>query len=646
MLRSIRDNIKGRAAKAVLAIMIIPFVFFGIGSLVDSGGAGNVLEINGEEVDQPAYLLEMQIVRNEVITRMGENIDYTQLTEANLAPLALDRLTRRTLISQTIDSMDMSVPGTMVDGIITSTPNFQVDGQFSNELLNQFLANQRINLSMLKSRVASDVQERQLAAGVALSNFSMPFYTDLMMDIFNETREVSWVKLPLVDVTNGIEVSDAEIENYYQANLDNYKSELQVSLEYIELRRENLYESVSDEQVEAEYRLQQEQFQSTENRRVAHILLEVSDDQNKAQALEKLATISTRLAAGESFASLASEFSQDGGSAADGGELGYAQQDGTYPKPFEDAIFSLALNEISEAVETDAGLHLIKVTEIDSVEIESIDELRRTITEQLQIRSAQARYVGMIEQAADIAFNAADLTEPAKILELEIKSTAPIGRSGPSASALSGGSTNFALLSDKRILAAAFSDEVIADATNSDVIELSPEHAVIIRAKGVFEPRQYTLDEVKADVSPLVVREKAADKLALLEQSIKSGVSGGDGQADAEKLSLTDAAQKAGYSASSQTFSRRSTEVDREFLLSAFEAPRSSIEAGSLQSISNKAGDIYLYQLLNVDVDNTASNDDVKKLFNQQLQGMAGQQDIATFFESVESKAEIERNLR
>lgn len=643
MLRSIRDNIKGRAAKVVLAIMIIPFVFFGIGSLVDSGGAGSVLEINGEEVDQSSYLLEMQIVRNELITRMGEDIDYTQLNEANLAPLALDRLTRRTLISQTIDNMDMSVPSTMVDSIITSTPNFQVDGQFSNELLTQFLANQRINLSMLKSRVASDVQERQLAAGVALSNFSMPFYNDLMMDIINETREVSWVKLPLVDVTNGIEVSDTEIESYYQANLDNYKSELQVSLEYIELRREDLYEPVSDEQVEAEYRSQQEQFQATENRRVAHILLEISDDQNKAQALEKLATISARLVAGESFASLASEFSQDGGSAADGGQLGYAQQDGTYPKPFEDAIFSLALNEISEPVETDAGLHLIKVTEIDSVEIESIDELRRTITEQLQIRSAQARYVGVIEQAADIAFNAADLGEPAKILELEVKSTPPIGRSGPSASTLSDGSIDVALLSDKRILTAAFSDEVIADGTNSEVIELSPEHAVIVRAKEVFEPRQYTLDEVKADVSPLVVREKAADKLALLEQSIKTDVSGVD---QAERLSLTDAAQKAGYSASSQTFSRRSTEVDREFLLSVFEAPRSSIEAGSLQSISNIAGDIYLYQLNKVDVDDTASNDDVKKLFNQQLQGMAGQQDIATFFESVESKADIERNLR
>ena len=78
MLRSIRDNIKGRAAKVVLAIMIIPFVFFGIGSLVDSGGAGSVLEINGEEVDQSSYLLEMQIVRNELITRMGEDIDYTQ----------------------------------------------------------------------------------------------------------------------------------------------------------------------------------------------------------------------------------------------------------------------------------------------------------------------------------------------------------------------------------------------------------------------------------------------------------------------------------------------------------------------------------------------------------------------------------------
>ncbi|HCX26643.1 MAG TPA: hypothetical protein DHT34_02755, partial [Cellvibrionales bacterium] len=266
MLRSIRDNVKGKAAKVILGIMIVPFVFFGVGSLVDGGGVSDVLIVNGETVDQNELLLEMQLVRNQMLSRMGDNPDYSQLTEEVLAPVAIESLTRKTLINQALADMSMAVPDLMIEKLITGTPNFQVDGRFSVDLLNSFLANQRVTLPLLKARIANDIKERQLGVGLAVSNFSLPFSSQILIDIFNENRDVNWLKLPIIDVTKNVTVSNEDTQSYYEANKADYVSEQQLVIEYIELRRENLYAPVSDEQVQAEYTLQSEQFDSNESR--------------------------------------------------------------------------------------------------------------------------------------------------------------------------------------------------------------------------------------------------------------------------------------------------------------------------------------------------------------------------------------------
>ena len=630
MLRSIRDNVKGKAAKVILGIMIVPFVFFGVGSLVDGGGVSDVLIVNGETVDQNELLLEMQLVRNQMLARMGDNPDYSQLTEEVLAPVAIESLTRKTLITQAVADMSMGVPDLMVEKLITSTPNFQVDGRFSVDLLNSFLANQRTTLPLLKTRIANEIQERQLNAGIAASNFSADFSSQILINIFNESRDVNWLKLPVVDVTKDIVVSDEDTQSYYEANKAAYVSEQQVIVEYIELRREDLYTPVSDEQVEAEYALQSEQFERNESRSVAHILLEVNDEQTKEQALERMAALKLRLAAGEDFAELAKSVSQDGGSAEEGGALGYAQQDGTYPEAFEEAIFALALNDISEPIETDAGLHLITVNDIDVNDMPTIDQAREEIIEQLQVRSAQAKYVAILEQAADLAFNAADLNEPAKMLDLEVKTSTRLGRNG---SVLSVDAAS--LLNDKRILTAAFSGDVLSDGVNSDLVELAPDHSVILRVKEVFEPRQLELDEVVAQITPIVLREKASAQLQLLEQSITADIAQGS--------SLDEAAQRAGYTASLSTLSRNTTDIAFDLLRAAFEAPRVSKEGEEVLSLVSDSGDVYLYSIVNVVTKEDQSSDREKQVFLQQLQNIVGQQDVLTYMQALETIAEIER---
>ena len=630
MLRSIRDNVKGRAAKVILGIMIVPFVFFGVGSLVDGGGVSDVLIVNGETIDQNELLLEMQLVSNQMLSRMGENPDYSQLTEEVLAPVAIESLTRKTLITQAMADMSMGVPDLMVEKLITSTPNFQVDGRFSVDLLNSFLANQRVTLPLLKARIANDIKERQLGVGLAVTNFSAPFSSQILLDIFNEQRQVNWLKLPIIDVTKDIVVSDSDTQSYYEANKADYVSEQQLVIEYIELRRENLYAPVSDEQVQAEYTLQSEQFDSNESRSVAHILLEVNDEQTKEKALERMAALKLRLAAGEDFSALAKTVSQDAGSAEEGGALGYAQQDGTYPEAFEEAIFSLALNEVSEPIETDAGLHLITVNDIDVNDMPSIDQAREEIIEQLQIRAAQAKYVAILEQAADLAFNAADLDEPAKMLDLEVKTSTPISRNGPVESVAAA-----SLLNDKRILDAAFSSDVLLDGVNSDMVELAPDHSVILRVKEVFEPRQLELNEVVAQITPIVLREKASAQLQLLEQTIVADIAQGS--------TLDDAAKRAGYTASLSTLSRNTTDVAFDLLRAAFEAPRVSKAGEEVLSLVSDSGDVYLYSIVSVVTKEDQSNEEEQQLFLQQLQNIVGQQDVLTYMQALETSAEIER---
>lgn len=648
MLKSIRDNIKGRAAKVVLAIIIIPFVFFGVGSLVETGGAGSVLEVNGEEVSQQEMLLEMQLVRAEILNQMGENADYSQITEDKLAPLALDRLTRKKLVDHTVAEMKMGVSNALVESIIIDTPVFQQDGQFSNALLDRFLVQQGMNLSMLKDRIANDIKERQVTAGVAFSNFALPFSTELLLKIFNERREIDWVKLPVADVTASIEATEVEIAAYYEANQADYMSELQISLDYIEMRIQDLYQPVSEEQIAAEYRIQADQFESAENRRVSHILLELSDAQTEEQARATLASVSVRVAAGEDFAELAREFSQDAGSAEAGGDLGYAQQDGTYPEAFESAIFALELNQVSEPIKTDAGLHLVKLTDIDLVEIDSLEDMREQIVSQVQMREAQASYVALIERAADIAFNAADLSEPAELLDLEVKSSAPISRTGSTVADAA------ALFNDSRVLDAAFSEEVLNERLNSEVIELAPDHAVLVQVAEVFEPRQLALEEIRDQIVPVILREKASLRLEGIKENIISASASGAVIANSKIESKVDSetseagrfaasAKQAGYSVTSDTLMRNSTAHDSEFVINVFEAPRREIGTDAVMEFESNAGDIYLYQLKSVSVGESGNEAQLTQLFSQQIQTLSGQQDALTFLESVEVNAEIER---
>jgi len=630
MLRTIRGNLQGRAAKVILGLIIIPFVFFGLESLVGNGGVAKVMEINGELVDQVQLEQELYLLRREVMANMGDSTDYAQLEDERLTPIALERISQRLLREQAAQAMDMAIANRAVEKSITQTPIFQVEGRFSVDRLDGFLADQGFTLAMLKQRIASDLLDAQLRNGIGASQFALPSDADLLLDIVNERREVNWLKLSLSDSAEEIVLEERSLQQYYDAHREDYRSELQLVLEYLQLRSEDLQQPVSDQQVEEEYLQREAQFDSSERRRVAHILLEVSAEQSREAAAQRLSELRQRLLDGEDFSALAKAHSQDSGSAQEGGDLGYTERDGSYPEDFEAAVFSLQPGELSSPVESDVGLHLIQVTEIDSPSMPALAEMAAEIRQQLQSRAAQRIYVEQLDQLADISFNASDLSEPARQLDLVVEQSAAISRGG-----LVSGDGGDSVLNDPRVLKAVFSEEVLADDLNSEVIELSPGHSIVLRIKERHEPRQLPFDEVRAVVAETLRQERA---LASQEEQVKAVVA----RIEAGETLVSVAESRGDEQGQGVELTRRRSDLPADFLQAVFESPRRSAGGEKVFDVTLSSGDSYVYQLLTIQAGSHVVDAQQRQLFQQQLQLLAGQHDLSAYMRELNRIAEIQ----
>jgi len=257
MLRTFRENIKGRMGKVLLAIIIVPFVLFGAESLLTGGGgAATVLEVNGEEIDAQQVAQEVVLLRNEMVSRMGEDVDFEQLSQERLTPAAIQRLTESTLIRQLFGDLSLTIPEALLQQTIMQTTAFQVDGKFSSEQMSRVLADTGFNLNTLKGRLAEDIRLGQLRAGILQSGFVTEQNTRLILDIVNETRAVDWAELAVGAITQSTDASEAELMEYYEASKAEFLTALNVDVEYLLIDREALSESVDESLVVAEYNSQ------------------------------------------------------------------------------------------------------------------------------------------------------------------------------------------------------------------------------------------------------------------------------------------------------------------------------------------------------------------------------------------------------
>ena len=497
MLQNIRARTQGAVAKIIIGLIVISFSIFGIESLLFSGGASAVAEVNGEEISPFDLQQELSVQQRQLLSIMGDDADPALLDQALMNQKALEALIQREILRQAAGDLSLTVSDAAIAEIIASMSQFQIDGRFSRDMFQSALVSSGFTPALFRDRLAEDVQIGQLQAGIAGSDFVTRKELALAARIALEGRDVRYITLPLADYRLDASVTDAEVQAHYEANRGAFQSEESLAIDYLELRLDDYRKPVEEARLREEFDLVRGEYELAAEARVSHILLEGDDEERQA----RLAEVQVALAGGLAFEAAAAQFSDDAGSAQSGGDLGYTAGD-TFPPAMEEAISALALGERSGPVETEAGTHLILVTDRREGSEASFDSVAGELEERIQRREASADLLRDVELLRDLAFNAADLGEPAAELDIDVSSVDSVTRNQTEG-----------LFARPSLLSAAFSEDVLEAGHNSDVIELDSEHFVVLRVAQRRPPEPLGLDDVREQIAALL-RDEAAQKLA------------------------------------------------------------------------------------------------------------------------------------
>lgn len=517
MLQTMRQSTQSTAAKVIIGLIVLSFAAFGLETLLPSGAGTSVAEVNGEEIAPFALQEAITQQKRQLISILGDDIDPALLDDERLRPRALDSLVQRALLLQKATALQLVASGAQVSQSITSIEAFQFDGEFSPDAYKSVLANAGYTLERFRRAQADDIVLAQLQSAISESEFVTATELTAAANVMAEERDVRFLVVPDNSLLDDDALSDDALRAFYADNESLFFTQEQLIVDYIELNPADFEVVVDDAVVREQYEAVKDEYQVSEQTRVSHILLMQEEDETDQAFANRLSTVTAQLNDGVDYADVAAALSDDLGSAALGGELGFT--DGaTFPEAMEEAIAELMLpGDISAPVETDAGTHIIRLEErIDgnSVNYETVkDELRASI----EAAEAERTLLVAVEDLRDAAFNAADLSGPADALGVSVlRSDAFTVTAGQG------------VFSDARLRAAAFAEDVKIDGNNSDVLELAERRFVVVRVHEVRPPQTAPFREVETEVIELLRSELQTAALSMIQTTAQNALESGE----------------------------------------------------------------------------------------------------------------------
>ncbi len=509
MLDNFRSNMRGMATFIVVIIGGI-FAFSGTGSLFVSGTGGEAaLLVN----DEPVSALRVQQVLSTERQRIladNENLDPALLDDELIRPQVFQQLIARKVLAQSAAAQGLGVSSKTVGELIVATEGFQSNGQFDQDLFQYAIRNQGYTSATFVEMIKEDLLIQQFLQGLSNTNFVTQAEMASLAAFTEQARDYYYLSLPMQPIKDAISISDQQIADYYAANQAQYQTEEQVTVEAIELSADQLMaeQTVTEEQVQARFDQEAASVSTAVNRQAAHILL-------SEPSAETLQEIQAKLDAGEDFAALARQYSEDFGSSDLGGDLGFTSGD-TFPEAFETALAALEIGQVSAPVVTDAGTHFVKLLDTQRQSFELAAESMR-IKQDLLRESATNVLVEKLEMLKELSFNSETLVEVAAELGLQAQVTEPFSRAGGNGVA-----------AYPAVARAAFSPEVLEDQYASEVLDLGDDRYVVIKLQEFFPARQKELAEVKTAVSDTLVAELAQQQLAAQGAELLAKVEAGE----------------------------------------------------------------------------------------------------------------------
>lgn len=621
MLQAIRDKAQGIFAWAMLILVGIPFALWGIQNYFDSGKERAVAEVSGHEI------FERDV--NRAYEGMLSSIaGLGQYDESQIRQEALNKLITDALVADFTKDGMLVVGDNEVRTFVQGLPYFQTDAQFDKEKYKQALNAQGSTPAQFAAQIRTALIQEQMQRGISDTAFVTHQQLEEFYRLRNQSRRIEYLSIPLQKDPGT--VSEEEIAAYYRQHQAEFITAEKVAVQYLSITLDEVAADiqVSEEDLKTLYEEQKKQLDSSERRRVSHILIETNAALGSAEdkkAKEKADALYQRIVKGEDFARLAKELSDDKISAAKGGDLGIMNRD-DMDRSFAEAAFKLAKDQVSSPVKTSFGYHLIRITEIDRDALASFEKMRPELAKNFQRSSAENRFYEMGQTLTEQAFEHPDsLDAVAAALNMSIQETAPFTHN----------ETGGGIIDEQAVRDAAFSEDVL-NGKNSEAIELGTERVVVLRVKTHIPSAARELAEVRAEVLGRLGeqkrREQTRNKANELFEQAKQGAS------------LAALAKTNAYSVrQSPDLQRSSKEPAPELVAAAFKAPRPlSDSAAQFIQAAIDNGDQIIFRLVAVN-DGELSKVDAKEqeMAFDYLQKKAAQNEYEAWVDQLRENSDV-----
>lgn len=626
MLQNIREGIQGPWAIGIVALIVVSFVFTGVGSYISSSATDAVAIVNGEEIPSSSLEIAYENERARLQNQFGEAINSLFESESYINQFRrdiLERLIDEELIAQKASQLGLRVSDQQIKETIAQMAEFQIMGQFDNENYLATLSRAGLTPTEFAEYMRDQMTRQQLVNSLNGSSITLPHQIDRVLALQAQTRSAMSVEINIERYKEGIALSEDEIQQYYDANITNFDTQEQVKLAYVTLSLDDLRSrvEVSDDEVNTFYVENPANYTSIEVREIAHILFELNDQESETVRAEAESVLA-RLNQGEDFASLANEFSDDTLSAEDGGNLGVLNI-GDYDDAFESAAFAIETeNGFSDVIETEFGFHIIKVSKLTPARLTPFDDVKEDIMSSLIDMKAGDEFAILQSEMDNLAFEEPDSLEAvANLINKPVIET-PFFENNQLPAGV-----NYPQVND-----IAFSSELIDEGVNSTVLSLSDELVMVTRVAEHLPQRTQALDEVRTQIEAALKVDRAQEEALAFAQSVQNAVFD---QQDTDPL----LAEKDLIWTEHLDMTRMSNDIPIAMVDAIFEL---NLELGNNTSVVTlSSGNVGLVKLIDVK-QNVTPDETLAQNVEQRLTNSQGQQMARSFVEALRATADIQ----
>ena len=511
MLQLIRERLTGGVAAVIMGLIVVPFLFFGVQNLpfISNPYAAKVdgSEISMNQFEQ-AYRDQMQ--RNPNLAKLPD--EY----RLEIRRRVLDSLIRDRLIDQHLIDKGYQISDAELAHAIQSFTEFQVDGKFDEQKATSVLAQAGYTVPQFRAMQRRSMRVNQLQRAVAATAIVTPAQFRQYLNLVAEQRRVQLATFDVAAVADGIDVSDEEIEAYYNDNDTLYMTPESADIEMIEVNREAVAKSIdiSDEELRDYYESEKSRYLQDEERDARHILITFDDDKDAARA--KAEELLARAKAGEPFEDLARTYSKDGGTASKGGDLGPLTRS-QLPDALGDAIFSMKEGEIRGPIESKFGFHIVQLDKILERGPLPFEQVRGELLSELRDRKSEDAYRELERKVSDALFENPNMQSISESTGLPIQTATGITRSG-------GGPIG----DNQAAIDAIFDSRVLDTGQISDLVEMDNNRSAIFQVTAHHEAAREPLDAVRSQVVNAVRNQKAVAIVAERTEKMLAALDAGE----------------------------------------------------------------------------------------------------------------------